>query len=74
MFGVTQNELQCLRQQYLKGTRLQLISMEDPHGVPEGMVGEVDFIDDAGQIHMKWETGSHLALIPGVDRFQKNKI
>ena len=53
MFGVTQNELQCLRQQYPKGTRLQLISMEDPHGVPEGTVGEVDFIDDAGQIHMK---------------------
>ena len=54
MFGVTQSELRCLRQQYPKGTRLQLISMEDPHGVPEGTVGEVDFIDDAGQIHMKW--------------------
>ena len=48
--------------------------MEDPHGVPEGTVGEVDFIDDAGQIHMKWETGSGLALIPGVDRFQKIEI
>ena len=69
MFGVTQKELEQLRQQYPKGTRLQLISMEDPHGVPEGTVGEVDFIDDAGQIHMKWETGSSLALIPEVDKF-----
>ena len=71
MFGVTQKQVELLRQRYPKGTRLKLISMEDPHGVPEGTVGAVDFIDDAGQIHMKWETGSCLALIPEVDRFQK---
>ena len=46
MFGVTQKEVKRLRQQYPKGTRLKLISMEDPHGVPEGTVGAVDFIDD----------------------------
>ena len=71
MFGVTQKELERLRQQYPKGTRLKLISMEDPQGVPEGTVGEVEFIDDAGQIHMKWENGSCLALIPGVDGFRR---
>ena len=69
MFGVTQKQVERLREQFPKGTRLQLISMEDPHGVPEGTVGEVDFIDDAGQIHMKWENGSSLALIPEVDKF-----
>ena len=67
MFGVMQKQVE----RYPKGTRLKLISMEDPHGVPMGTVGEVDFIDDAGQIHMKWETGSCLALIPGVDQFQR---
>ena len=71
MFGVTQQELEQLRQQYPKGTRLKLIAMEDPQGVPEGTVGEVEFIDDAGQIHMKWENGSCLALIPGVDGFRR---
>ena len=71
MFGVTQKQVELLRQQYPKGTRLQLISMEDPHGVPEGTVGEVELIDDIGQIHMKWETGSCLALIPGVDEFRR---
>lgn len=71
MFGVTQREVERLQQQYPKGTRLKLISMEDPCRVPEGTVGVVDFIDDAGQIHMRWETGSCLALIPGVDQFQK---
>ena len=71
MFGVTQKQVERLRQEYPKGTRLQVTFMDDPHGVPSGTVGEVDFIDDAGQIHMKWETGSCLALIPGVDRFQR---
>ena len=69
MFGVTQKELEQLRQQYPKGTRLKLISMDDPHGVPAGTVGEVEFIDDIGQIHMKWENGSSLALIPEADKF-----
>ena len=71
MFGVTQKELERLRQQYPKGTRLKLISMEDPQGVPEGTVGEVELVDDIGQIHVRWETGSGLAMIPEVDRFQK---
>ena len=71
MFGVTQKELERLRQQYPKGTRLKLISMEDPQGVTEGTVGEVELVDDIGQIHVRWETGSGLALIPEVDRFQK---
>lgn len=71
MFGVTQNELKMLRLQYPKGTRLELVSMDDPHGVPVGTIGEVDFIDDAGQIHMKWQNGSRLALIPGEDSFRR---
>ena len=71
MFGVTQKEVERLRQQYPKGSRLRLISMDDPHGVPEGTVGEVELVDDIGQIHVRWETGSGLALIPEVDRFQK---
>ena len=27
-------------------------------------------IDDAGSIHMRWENGSSLALIPEIDSFQ----
>ena len=70
MFGVTESQLKRLRIQFPEGTRVQLISMDDPHGVPEGTLGEVQFVDDAGQIHVKWENGSSLALIPGADRFQ----
>lgn len=34
-----------------------------------GLKGKVDMVDDAGQIHVNWENGSSLALVPGVDSF-----
>lgn len=54
---------------YPPGTRIQLIKMNDPYGVPPGTYGSVDFIDDDGQIHINWDSGSKLALIYNVDTF-----
>ena len=63
--------LEQLRKQYPKGTKLQLISMRnEKYPVLPGTVGEVTHIDDAGSIHMRWENGSSLALIPEIDSFQ----
>ena len=46
--------------------------MNDPFApVPSGMKGSVDYVDDAGQIHMKWDNGRTLAVLPGVDSFRK---
>ena len=36
-----------------------------------GKVVTVSFIDDAGQIHMRWDNGRTLAIIPQVDSFRK---
>lgn len=58
-----------LRKKYPKGTVLVLDYMDDSWAPPFGSKGLVEFIDDAGQIHMHWENGSGLALIPGVDQF-----
>ena len=35
-----------------------------------GSIGTVDHVDNAGTIHMSWENGSSLGLIPGEDRFK----
>ena len=63
--------LEQLRKQYPKGTKLQLISMRnEKYPILPGTIGEVTHIDDLGSIHMKWQNGSSLALIPEVDSFK----
>ena len=60
-----------LRKQYPVGTKIQLISMRDEkYPILSGTIGEVTHIDDLGSIHMKWQNGSSLALIPEVDSFK----
>lgn len=60
------------RQKYPPGTRLELLEMEDPYSpVPKGTRGTVFHIDDQSQIHMKWDNGSSLAIIPDKDVFRK---
>ena len=65
-------ESKMYKEMYPKGTRLELISMEDPFApIEPGTKGTVEFVDDMGQIHMKWDNGRTLALIPGEDSFRK---
>ena len=47
-------------------------NMNDPYApIPSGTRGTVDFVDDVGQIHMKWDNGRTLAIVPQVDKFRK---
>lgn len=64
-------QVERLRQTYPPGTRLVLNQMEDSDAVPPGTCGEVRYIDDAGQLGMKWDNGRTMSLIPGVDSFRK---
>ena len=65
-----ERQLQALRERYPAGTRIRLNHMDDPYApVPDGTVGEVQYVDDAGNIHMVWENGRTLSLIEGVDDF-----
>lgn len=60
-----------LREKYPNGAIVKLISMDDPyHPVPPGTLGKVTMVDDAGTIHVNWQTGSSLGLIEGVDSFE----
>ncbi len=55
---------------YPAGTTVELISMEDMQAPPPRTLGEVQGVDDAGQILVHWQTGSSLNLLPGVDIFR----
>ena len=41
--------------------------MDDEQAPPVGTIGEVMFVDDIGNVHVKWQNGSSLAVIPDVD-------
>ena len=65
---------QMYKEMYPKGTRIELIDMDDPYApVPSGTKGTVVCVDDMGQIHMKWDNGRTLALVPSVDEFKTIK-
>ena len=61
-----------MKSNYEPGTRLELISMDDPYSkIPPGTRGTVMCVDDIGTIHVKWDNGSGLGLVPGEDAFRR---
>ena len=55
----------------MKGKRIELISISDPYtNLKPGDRGTVDFIDDMGTIHVVWDNGSTLGLVPGEDQYR----
>lgn len=70
MMFMNQKEVERLRKRYPVGTAVMLDYMDDPyHPIPSGTTGTVEFVDDAGTIHVSWENGSTLGICPAVDRF-----
>lgn len=72
MFGVSRKTLEMLRREYPAGTKVELISLDDPYKkIPSGTIGTVELVDDAGQLHTVWEGYGSLAMIYGVDEWRK---
>lgn len=53
------------------GKRVRLLRTSDPYTtLTRGDMGTVDFIDDMGTVHVKWDNGSSLGLIPREDSWE----
>ena len=54
----------------LEGKRVKLVRCTDEYTkLAPGSLGTVAFVDDAGTVHVNWDDGSCLGLIPGVDSY-----
>ena len=66
----SKEEVKYIRQKYTQGMNIELIKMYDFQAPPTGTKGTIDFVDDIGTIHIKWENGSSLGLVVGIDEFK----
>lgn len=63
--------VEYLRELYPRGTRVELVEMEDPQAPPPGTQGTVIGVDDMGSLMVEWDTGSTLSALYGIDRVRK---
>jgi hypothetical protein len=67
----TKAEIECLRESFPAGTRIELIEMDDPQAPAPGTKGTVAGVDDTGSLLVHWDSGSSLNVIYGVDKVRK---
>lgn len=66
-FGVSRETLSRLKQEYPRGTRVELLEMKDPQAPPVGTRGTVIGVDAIGSIMVRWDNGSGLNVLYGED-------
>ncbi len=61
-----------IKQDYPKGTRILLIQMNDePRPIGPNTCGTVYHVDDLGTIHCHFDNGRSLGVLMGKDEFRK---
>lgn len=63
-----------LRQRFPTGSRVELVRMNDVQAPPPGTRGTVQFVDDIGTIHVRWDNGSSLGIAYGEDVCRKVEV
>lgn len=63
----SKGKVEQYRKEYPVGCRVELISMDDPQAPPKGARGTVRGVDDIGNLLVRWDNGSGLNVVLGVD-------
>lgn len=59
------------KDEWMLGKRVELIRCDDEFTeLTPGSTGTIDFVDDLGTVFVKWDSGSTLGLVPGVDLYR----
>lgn len=63
--------VEAVRARYPEGTRVELVSMNDPYSkLKPGDRGTVKSVDDTGTVFVSWDCGSGLGLVYGEDKIR----
>ena len=68
---ISSEVLLALRERYPKGTRVELVQMDDSQAPPVGTKGIVRGVDDMGSIMVAWDNGCGLSVAYGADICRK---
>lgn len=68
---MNEKTLERIKKEYPCGTRVKLIRMDDDQAPPTGTEGTVLGVDDIGSLLVRWDNGSGLHLLYGIDQFKK---
>ena len=68
---ISEKELTALREEYPRGSRVELLQMDDIQAPPIGTKGTVYGVDDTGSLLVHWDNGSGLNVIYGEDIVRK---
>jgi hypothetical protein len=72
MFFPPREIVEKIKKEYPSGTRVELISMNDPYRqFDAGLKGTVSCVDDTGTIHVDWDNGCCLGVVYGEDSCRK---
>ena len=68
---ISKEALQALRERFPKGTRVELVQMDDTQAPPIGTKGTVLGVDDIGSVMVAWDSGGSLNVVYGEDICRK---
>lgn len=60
--------LASIKKEYPIGTRVELVKMDDMCAPSIGTKGTITGVDDTGSLIMRWDNGSGLNVIYGIDK------